>query len=72
MVMDAESASDTASASFRIKNRGNTSGSAGGSGGDGGDGGDTSTGGSEKGRKKCNDGADNDGDGLIDGDDPDC
>jgi subtilisin family serine protease len=71
VVTDAESASDSASASFRIKNRGDTSGSAGG-GGDGGDGGDTSTGGSEKGRKKCSDGADNDGDGLIDGADPDC
>jgi thermitase len=34
-------------------------------------GGDTSTG-TEKGRKKCNDGVDNDGDGAIDGDDPDC
>lgn len=29
-------------------------------------------GGSEKGNKKCTDGIDNDGDGLIDGDDPDC
>jgi hypothetical protein len=39
---------------------------------DGGDGGgDTSTG-SEKGRKKCRDGIDNDGDGLVDGADPDC
>ncbi len=28
--------------------------------------------GQEKGNKKCNDGIDNDGDGLIDGDDPDC
>jgi probable HAF family extracellular repeat protein len=38
----------------------------------GGSGGDTGDGGSEKGRKKCNDGIDNDGDGLIDGADPDC
>ena len=29
-------------------------------------------GGKEKGRKKCTDGIDNDGDGLIDGADPDC
>ncbi|MCH8335927.1 MAG: hypothetical protein IIC61_08570, partial [Proteobacteria bacterium] len=57
------------SATFRVKNRGTTSGSTGG--GDGGDSGG-STGGSEKGRKKCSDGIDNDGDGYIDGDDPDC
>ena len=38
----------------------------------GGGGGGGDTGGSEKGRKKCNDGLDNDGDGLIDGADPDC
>jgi len=68
LVTDAEAASDGASASFRVKNRGNTSGSTGGAS----DGGDTSTSGSEKGRKKCSDGADNDGDGLIDGTDPDC
>jgi len=70
VVEDAESASDNASAAFRIKNRGNTSGSSGGGGGDGG--GDSETGGSEKGRKKCNDGIDNDADGLIDAADPDC
>ncbi len=37
-------------------------------------GGDTggTTSGSEKGRKKCNDGLDNDGDGFIDGADSDC
>ncbi len=64
--------SNSASAKFRVKNRGNTSGSTGGgSGGDSGDGGGT-TGGTEKGRKKCNDGIDNDGDGLIDDDDLDC
>jgi len=68
VVTDVEAASDSASASFRVKKRGNTSGSAGGVS----DGGDTSTSGSEKGRKKCTDGADNDGDGLIDGTDPDC
>lgn len=37
----------------------------------GGDSGDTS-GGNEKGAKKCSDGLDNDGDGLIDSADPDC
>ncbi|UCG74043.1 MAG: PKD domain-containing protein [Chromatiales bacterium] len=68
VVSDIEAASDSASASFRVKNRGNTSGSSGGSS----DGGDTSTVSSEKGRKKCTDGADNDGDGLVDGADPDC
>lgn len=68
VVADIETASDSASASFRVKNRGNTSGSSGGSS----DGVDTGTGGSEKGRKKCTDGSDNDGDGLIDGADPDC
>jgi chitodextrinase len=66
VVADVESANDNASATFRVKNRGNTSGSSGG-GGDGG-----TTGGSEKGRKKCTDGIDNDGDGLIDSADPDC
>lgn len=40
-------------------------------GGGGGDGGGDS-GGKEKGRNKCSDGIDNDGDGLIDGADPDC
>ncbi len=65
-VADVEGLNDSASASFRIKNRGNTSGSTGG--GDG----EPDSGGSEKGRKKCSDGIDNDGDGLIDGDDPDC
>ena len=63
---DAEGENDSVNATFRIKNRGNASGSAGG--GDGG----TDSGGSEKGRKKCTDGLDNDGDGLIDGADPDC
>jgi PKD repeat protein len=64
-VMDAESQSDSVSASFRVKNRGSTSGST------GGDSGDTTIE-AEKGRKKCSDGIDNDGDMLIDGDDPDC
>ena len=41
-------------------------------GGCGDDGGDPCLGGNEKGKKKCNDGIDNDGDGCIDGDDPDC
>ena len=68
VVADVESASDNASATFRVKNRGNTSGSS-----DAGDGGgDGGTGGSEKGRKKCTDGIDNDDDGLIDSADPDC
>jgi PKD repeat protein len=65
--------STAASVSLRIKNRGSLSGTvsgeSGGSGG-GGSGGDTTA--SEKGRKKCTDGVDNDGDGLIDGSDPDC
>jgi len=66
VVTDIEPVSDTASATFRVKNRGNTSGSSGGGGDDGG------TGGKEKGRMKCTDGIDNDGDGLIDAADPDC
>jgi hypothetical protein len=69
-VMDAESATGTASASFRIKNRGITSGTAGGDTSGGGTGGGSVE--AEKGRKKCSDGIDNDGDGLIDGADPDC
>ena len=67
VVTDAELASDTAIAIFRVKNKGNSSGSS-----DGGDGGDGGTGGKEKGRMKCSDGIDNDGDGLIDSADPDC
>ena len=67
LVADAASASDNASATFRVKNRGNTAGSSGGGGGDGG-----TTVETEKGRKKCTDGIDNDGDGLTDSDDPDC
>jgi hypothetical protein len=39
---------------------------------DSGGGGGGCAGGNEKGRKKCNDGIDNDGDGCIDADDPDC
>ncbi|MGD8348010.1 MAG: PKD domain-containing protein [Gammaproteobacteria bacterium] len=66
-VTDAEMAADSASISFRVKNHGSSSGSTGGGGTGGGD-----TGGTEKGRKKCSDGIDNDGDGLIDGNDPDC
>jgi PKD repeat protein len=67
VVTDGDLVSDSASASVRVKNRGNTSGSSGGGGAGGGD-----TGGSEKGRKKCTDGIDNDADGLIDAADPDC
>lgn len=65
-VADTEGATDSAGATFRVKNRGNVSGSTGGGGG----GPDSDA--SEKGRKKCSDGLDNDGDGLIDGADPDC
>lgn len=64
-VMDAEGESDQVSASFRVKNRGSVSGST------GGDSGGTTIE-AEKGRKKCSDGIDNDGDMLIDGADPDC
>jgi PKD repeat protein len=67
VVTDGDLVSDSASASFRVKNRGNTSGSSG-----GGDAGGGDTGRSEKGRKKCTDGIDNDGDGLIDAADSDC
>lgn len=66
-VSDAESASDTASATYRVKTRGKTLGSS------DGDGGTSDTdGGTEKGRKKCTDGIDNDGDGLVDSADLDC
>jgi PKD repeat protein len=69
-VVDTDAETDSVSVSLRVKNRGGTSGSVGGGGGSGGGGG--TTGGSEKGAKKCSDGIDNDGDGLIDGADPDC
>jgi PKD repeat protein len=69
VVMDADAASDVASTTFRIKTRGSISGSSQSGGGSGGGGGTVAT---EKGRKKCTDGIDNDGDGLIDGADPDC
>jgi PKD repeat protein len=65
-VTDADAATDVASATFRIKSRGSTSGSSDG----GGSGGGAVE--AEKGRKKCSDGIDNDGDGLIDAADPDC
>ena len=68
-VMDANNANNTVSASFRVKNRGGTSGTVGGT--DSGD--DTGPAlEAEKGRKKCTDGLDNDGDTLVDADDPDC
>jgi PKD repeat protein len=70
MVTDDDGDTGSVSASFRVKNRGSTSGSTGGGDSGGDTGGDT--GGTEKGRKKCNDGLDNDGDGAIDGLDPDC
>ncbi len=38
----------------------------------GGSGGDPCANGGERGRRKCSDGIDNDGDGCVDGDDPDC
>ena len=66
VITDAESESDTATAVLRVKRRGTSSGSS--DGDDGGGGG----GGKEKGAMKCSDGMDNDGDGLSDGDDPDC
>ena len=62
-VTDAEGASDSASWSLRVKNRGSTTGST-----DGGSGG----GEAEKGPKKCSDGLDNDGDGFVDSADLDC
>ena len=62
-VTDAALASDSASWSLRVKNRGSTTGST-----DGG----SSGGEPEKGPRKCSDGMDNDGDGFIDGADPDC
>jgi PKD repeat protein len=61
-VVDTAGANDSVSASFRVKNRGATSGSSGSSSG----------GEAEKGPKKCSDGIDNDGDGLVDGADQDC
>lgn len=60
-VVDTAGANDSVTASFRVKNRGATSGSTGGSRGE-----------AEKGPKKCSDGTDNDGDGFVDGADPDC
>jgi PKD repeat protein len=69
VVTDANSATGTVSTSFRAKNRGNTSGTAGGIDGGGDTGGTLEA---ERGKKKCSDGIDNDGDGLIDGSDPDC
>ena len=67
-VVDAEGASDSVSASFRLRNRGSASGSTDGGGGGGGGG----SGEAEKGPKKCSDGLDNDGDGVVDSADPDC
>jgi len=67
-VTDEDNISTSVSVSFRIKNRGNTSGSAGSDGGDG----STTTMETEKGKRKCTDGIDNDGDGFIDGNDTDC
>jgi PKD repeat protein len=66
-VWDAEGATDSVSAALRVKNKGNTAGSTDNDGGNG-----TTTTEAEKGKRKCGDGYDNDGDGLIDGADPDC
>ncbi|UCH40151.1 MAG: S8 family serine peptidase [Gammaproteobacteria bacterium] len=62
-VTDSNGAMNTASATVSVLPKGGD--------GDGGDPGDTS-GGNEKGSKKCSDGIDNDGDGAIDGDDLGC
>lgn len=70
-VRDAVGEAHSASASFRVKNRGGTSGT-GGTAADGGGGEDPVTIEAERGRKKCSDGKDNDNDGFIDGDDSDC
>jgi PKD repeat protein len=67
-VTDSDDATGTASVTFRVKNRGTVSGDSGGVD----DGGSTGGGGAEKGPKKCSDGEDNDGDGLIDAADTDC
>ena len=69
-VTDKNAASATVSANFRVKNRGSVSGSVGDSGNGGDPGGTTIE--MERGKKKCTDGIDNDGDGLIDGADPEC
>lgn len=66
-VSDGDNAPVSASALFRVKNRGNTAGS---TGSDGGDSGTTQE--AEKGKRKCADGVDNDGDGFTDADDSDC
>jgi len=68
-VTDTDGATGSVATTFRVKNRGSLSGSAGGGGG--GDTGGT-TGEGEKGRKKCTDGIDNDGDGFIDSADSEC
>jgi len=68
-VTDANSATGAVTASFRIKKRGSTSGTVGGTDGGGDTGGTLEA---ERGKKKCADGLDNDGDGLVDTDDPDC
>lgn len=62
-VSDSNGAMNTASVAVSVLPKGGD--------GDGGDTGDTS-GGNEKGPKKCSDGIDNDGDGAIDGDDLGC
>jgi serine protease len=69
-VTDNNGGSGSVTAAFRVKNHGNVSGSAGGGSGGGDTGGTTLE--AERGRKKCSDGLDNDGDGLIDSADPEC
>jgi PKD repeat protein len=69
IVMDAIGTTGTVSAIFRVKNRGGASGTVGGTGGGGDTGGTLEA---ERGKKKCTDGLDNDGDGFVDADDSDC
>ncbi|MCG6900791.1 MAG: S8 family serine peptidase [Gammaproteobacteria bacterium] len=67
-VTDEDNLTSSVGTSLRVKNRGSTSGSAGSDGGSSG----TTTLEAEKGRRKCTDGIDNDGDGFIDANDTDC
>jgi PKD repeat protein len=70
IVTDAFGAISTVSASFRVKNRGGASGTVGGTDAGGDTGGSTIE--AERGKKKCSDGLDNDGDGFIDAADLNC
>lgn len=67
-VRDNSGSENSANAALTLSNKNKpVNGSSGSSGG-----GDSGTVAAEKGRNKCGDGIDNDGDGLIDGADPDC